>query len=58
MKLLGTSYACMVPSKMAFLLSRVESMDQDSIMVLAVPRRSDMVGVEDGFDVISRTLKS
>ena len=52
LRLLGTTYAFMIPRSLAMLLSRTSTMDNGRIMILKDPRTTDMVGVGQGFDII------
>jgi len=56
LKLLGTTYAFMIPRRLAMLLSRTMTMDGGRILVQKDCRTKDMVGLGEGFDVISFNL--
>jgi hypothetical protein len=56
LRLLGTTYAFMIPRALAMLLSRTSTMDNGRITILKDPRTTDMIGAGQGYDIIAIRL--
>ena len=56
MRLLGTSYAFMLPRALACLLSRVEVMDNCAVRIVKAPRMDEIIGLGEGYDVVATKL--
>ena len=56
LRLLGTTYAFMIPNSLAMLLSRTTTMDNGRITIVKDPRIADMVGAGHGYDIIPINL--
>jgi hypothetical protein len=56
MKLLGTKYAFMLPRRLSDLLSRVDSIRDGKVMMVAAPNTKDIIGAGQGYDLVSPNL--